>query len=329
MSQCCDESEEFNCAEASGFLEKAPSWPFGFIKQAPPFETTGDCCEIICEGHHDVERFSLGLEYVSLDDGAGGFIETCSGRTGVIEPYGYGWRPTPSCCPLWHPTYNPDDVDCHSWTQDGAHTVTCQVTDGYGGGGGGNNSACDPSAVVNTWYGGSASCRSVCCTTYQSCCSTYSATCCTPGGTTPTYQYCYCDYSGCITTCKPFRWYTGNCTFTGTLFNNDCSDSKPEATAEIYYDVCENKWIISTDWTGSNGQWPNGQKFYGECTGCTGLDQCVGQRWSLLGAYGYFKPETGPGSGFVCPDQAWCGAALENSKCQSDYHGIPLWDACY
>ena len=77
MSECCIDCD-------TGFLPF--DWATGnsFIKEAPPFQTRGGCC-IPCSGYlasdGSTDPRSYGLQYISIDDGAGG--GRTDGRTGV------------------------------------------------------------------------------------------------------------------------------------------------------------------------------------------------------------------------------------------------------
>ena len=72
----------------TGYLP--PSWTGkGILQDMRPFQTTGKCC-IPCSGFYasdgTTDPRDYGIQYVSVDDGEGGYIETCSGACGLKYP---------------------------------------------------------------------------------------------------------------------------------------------------------------------------------------------------------------------------------------------------
>jgi len=122
--------------------------------------------------------------------------------------------------------------------------------------------------------------------------------------TTPTPYICYCCQSGYFNSCNfPFLWDPHTCKFTGLLFNNDgYTVSELQASGEIFFDRCRDAWVVCTNWSGSDNQWPDGECFFAECGGCTGLGQCAKHEGFVNGSYGLYKPESGPGSAAICYD---------------------------
>ena len=76
MSDCVVDCDE------TGILPSGALGGLNFIQQAAPFATTGCNCELFCSGWVDssgVNPRVYGVQYVSIDDLAGGFIENISG----------------------------------------------------------------------------------------------------------------------------------------------------------------------------------------------------------------------------------------------------------
>ena len=298
-----------------------------------PFQTTGKCC-IPCSGFYGSDGFTdprdYGVQYVSIDDGAGGYIETCSGSSGLVYPNTLPTLRGPCCSANVHGTTQP--FDCNSWDNGGQKTVTCTV------GGGGTTPFCRNTSVLvytsTTWV--TMPCSSAC----TSCCGAsctdgfsqlLTPTCCTRGGTGPSYSYqCYCRYSGVDYGCNPFVWQEDtshaiagepHCRFTGLMYNNDgYAPATNEGFNQLYFDVCKGKYVLETSYTGINNQWPTGKVFVGDCNYCDGLDKCRQEDgyW-----YGYFEPEDGTtGSAFVCISQGNCAFPEESKSICKTHHGL-------
>ena len=317
----------------TGFLPAEWATGNNFIKEAAPFQTSGGCC-IPCSGFLAADGTTnprnYGIQYISVDDGVGGFIETCTGYSGAKNPGYLPWT-RGTCCTANLHGINPY-YDCKSWLNGGNKVTTC-----FGGGAGCYTTTAGGPSFNCTFYGlpthpGRTNPFNCYCDTIsthvttKSCCmTTFKDLCCNAA----TY-WCYCQYSGFIPTCHDFVWEPAtptniddpHCRFTGTLYDNDGLTSKDEGAAQLFFDVCRNQWALQTTYTGINGQWPTGQFLYGQCTACSGLDQCREEAgyW-----YGYFQPDSGPGEAFVCVSQGSCDfPSLNKSMCKT-VHAVNLY----
>ena len=227
---------------------------------------TGDaaCCDLLCSGYEGVEDSKdTYIAYVSISDGAGGIIENISGASGLQQPTLTMYE----CC---------------------TNTTTTPP----------------PQQLPRTVQGSYCPCFTTTNTIGITTCSTT-----TPGtpwspGTSPVAVECYCCQSGYFNSCNfPFLWDAATCKFTGLLFNNDgYLVSDLQASGEVFFDPCRDKWVVCTNWIGSAGQWtdPTGQCFFAACPGCTGLGDCTRHEGFDEGSYGLYQPESGPGSAAVC-----------------------------
>jgi len=120
MSDCCDPGE--GCI--TDFVSGAGGLHgYDFIVENRPFNASGDCCEILCSGFPDVTGARVfDLEYVSIDDGQGCFVENISG-TGVVttpccNPPCCTSTPTTTCstgCPDWCTVEGQSYTICSTW----------------------------------------------------------------------------------------------------------------------------------------------------------------------------------------------------------------------
>ena len=275
MSECCG---QYKCisglTSGAGIVSDAPP----YISENQPFETgNGGCCGIVCSGFPDVTQGQqYDIEYVSIDDGQGGFIENISGcNTGSLPCFAY------ACCTP-SPVYNP--------TLGFSYATGCPVNS-WG-------TVCTATVPHPSTY--------VQCGTSTTSCSTM---------TSPAACACFCCYTGFNGDCLPFQYDTETCRFTGKLYNNDEGCSKFEGNASIYFDACANSWAITTEWSGSQLQWEAGQTLHSDCNGCTGLSHCKekepAEYWDVW--YGSYS-NTGSAVGTVCVIRDECGADNYKSK---------------
>ena len=301
MSECCGGTPSCLSGNITGTIN--------FIIENRPFNASGDCCDVLCSGHLSA-GYSLygtehpgvnprdnGVEYVSIDDGVGGFLETVSGCITRQDAQCTGYGGT--CCPFTGPEIGEKGGSCYSWTQGGSATITCTPST--------TTPDCLPYSFYSCEWNGWA-------------CRTYGGGSCS---LTPYPSYCRCVVSGWAPSCNPFEWDETSCRFTGNLYNNDTGCSQRSASAHIYFGDCLAQWVIYTDWSGSLNQWPNGQTFYADCLNCSGLDRCKTTPKMNNYRYGSYSPiscHAGPATATVCVDQYRCGSPTLKT---SGKDGIP------
>jgi hypothetical protein len=300
MSECCGGTPSCLSGNITGTIN--------FIIENRPFNASGDCCDVLCSGHLSagysqygtehpgVNPRDNGVEYLSIDDGVGGFLETVSGCTVRQDAQCTGYEP--DCCPFTGSEVGEKGGGCYSWTQGGSKTITCTTTT--------TALYCAPDTYWSNFCQLTAG-GNWCLNTYGDSCTI-----------TPYALYCHCVSSGWIPSCNPFEWDETSCRFTGNLYNNDTGCSQRTASAHIYFDDCLAQWVIHTDWSGSASQWSNGQTFYADCANCSGLDRChVTQKMNSY-RYGSYSPSSGPAVATVCVDQRRCGSPTLKTSGKAD-----------
>ncbi len=302
MSECCGGTPSCLSGNITGTIN--------FIIENRPFNASGDCCDVLCSDHLSagysqygtehpgVNPRDNGVEYLSIDDGVGGFLETVSGCIERQDAQCTAYRP--DCCPFTGPEVGEKGGACYSWTQGGDKTITCSA---------GGLASCWPNTSAYDYCERSWFPDGQCRTNHGS-----GNTC----SITPYAYNCFCASSGWIPSCNPFEWDETSCRFTGNLYNNDTGCSQRTASAHIYFDDCLAQWVIHTDWLGSASQWSNGQTFYADCANCSGLDRChVTQKMNSY-RYGSYSPSSGPAVATVCVDQRRCGSPTLKTSGKDD-----------